>query len=397
MKARIINVNNTGNIHEIFNASLGYMAANIFDSVEYVCAVSVEKVLRNLFRHYGLEQQLEKIKFTSISEHDMSSRWKKLGIIRALKDLKWVLTMHGNSVAILQSSNAYFIWLNAIINFFFRKKVWIFFHAELEHFYVRKDKWLSALQRILFISFFCYGCSPKTTTYCVLGKSILKNMQPFLSNCQKRRFTSINHPIFISENADTKVNETLKIGTIGNMNKGRGLQTLLEVADKLKGQVTISVIGAVTDFVDYDRYAQIDFAVRRISNQQHYRAPLTREEFDHELSSLDYILFLIPQKAYQLAASGSLYDALILEKPIISFHNDFFDEVISLPCGYWCDNEDEIVQKILELKTNYPHNDDYHNFILNMRAIRDAYHIENVGQQWYNEIEKMYGKLCLKF
>lgn len=401
MHARIINLFHRGNIHEVFNAAVGYMCTEIFESVEYFCAPSVEKAIRELFIHYGLEAQLNKIQFVRISEWKKDTVWQRIvrnGITRALLDGYYMLTMPKNSIAIYPASvNAYFLWANSFINRLFRKRGWIFFHAELEHFFMQNKQWASPSQRFLFNSFFKHGSTDKRTHYCALGKSIWNNLQPFLNRNNQQQFQFINDPIFIpnqvTENtAEKNINPSLRIGTIGNMNKRRGLPSLLSIAETLKDDITLSVIGSVSEPVDYDKYPYIDFAVRRISNAQHFRAPLTREEFDKEIRSLDYILFLIPPSAYKLIASGTIYDALIMEKPIISLHNDFFDETLSLPCGYLFDTEAKICDKIRELIAAYPADPERELFVKNMRIVRERFKVENVSLQWKEKIEHLYGK-----
>jgi glycosyltransferase involved in cell wall biosynthesis len=216
---------------------------------------------------------------------------------------------------------------------------------------------------------------------CVLGGSILANLQPYLNEHNKKRFLSINHPVLFKEQQTPKhFNNSPKIGTVGGMNEGKGLSQLFRIAEQLKDEITLSVVGLVNDPIDYEQYPYIRF----ISKDNKTQIP--RDKFHREIELLDYILFLYPPHSYKFIASGAIFDAMIMGKPIISFHNDFFDNIIKLPMGYLLNTPDEISEKIREVNKTYPDNKEYDIFLQNIELLKEYHKAENVGKIFKKKI-----------
>jgi glycosyltransferase involved in cell wall biosynthesis len=390
MNARIIDTFSKNGTHEIFNSALLSMCSSIFDSTEYLCSSSTEDSVKNMLRNHEKQQYFENVTFRNIRIRQFG-KFDKLIKERArlLQDLFHLVTAKKNAFIIYSGgSYAFLLWWINIFNFFFRHNVWIFCHGEIEKLLLKSDKYKFYnigifYKQTLYQWFLKYGQINKRVSYYVLGNSILTNLQPYLSKHNKKHFISINHPIlFKKQQAKNHSNNSLKIGTVGSMNEEKGLLKLLDIAKQLKDEIILSVIGSVSDKIDYEKYPYINF----ISKDN--KIPIPREKFDKEIASLDYILFLYDTHSYKFIASGAIFDAMIMEKPIISLHNDFFDETLKLPIGYLLNTTNEIIEQIHKLNRNHPDNPDYDVFLKNIGILKEYHQTDNVRQTWENKIVK---------
>ena len=78
---------------------------------------------------------------------------------------------------------------------------------------------------------------------------------------------------------------------------------------------------------------------------------IPRNDFINKIAELDYILFLYPQNSYKFTASGAIFDAFLLGKPIIALQNDYFNYLFEKAgsVGFLLDNIESLKQKLLEL------------------------------------------------
>ena len=78
---------------------------------------------------------------------------------------------------------------------------------------------------------------------------------------------------------------------------------------------------------------------------------LNRDEFNEKISSLDYVLYLYPVNTYKYTASGSLMDSINIERPIISFKNDYFKYIFDKfgQLGFLVNDTHEMILLIEEL------------------------------------------------
>ena len=388
MNARIIDTFSKHHTHEAFNSALLSMCASIFDSMEYFCSSSTKDAVKNVLRNHGKQQDFERVKFHDIRILQFGKLDKLIKErVRLLQDLFHLLTAKKDTVVIYSGQNYAFllIWVN-IFSFLFHRNVWIFCHGEVEKMLLKSPKYNFYnigiyYKQTLYKWFLKYGRINKRMRCFVLGDSILKNLQPYLNQHNKKRFLSINHPILFKEKqTENHFNNFLKIGTVGGLNEEKGLSRLLYIAGQLKDEITLSVIGSVNEPIDYEKYPYVNF----ISKDNKILIP--REQFDKEIESLDYILFLYDIQSYKFIASGAFFDAMIMGKPIISLHNDFFDETLKVPIGYLFNTLDEIVTKIRELNQNYPSNPDYDIFLKNIEVLKEYHQAYNVKEALKDKI-----------
>ena len=71
----------------------------------------------------------------------------------------------------------------------------------------------------------------------------------------------------------------------------------------------------------------------------------------NQISRLDYALFLFPPERYKFTASGSVFDAIACETPVIALQNDYFEHLFAYcgEFGYLENSVEAISRRILNL------------------------------------------------
>ncbi|MDR0792473.1 MAG: glycosyltransferase [Chitinophagaceae bacterium] len=395
MNTRIIDTYSKNGAHEAFNAPVVSMAASFSDTVDYFCDKTTQDAVIKMLTNHNQQRCLQKVTFHNVN---VKEGGKRKGIfymlymysVRLFKDVYYLLSAPKNTLTVYSGAGyATALWILNCVSFIFRKRVWIFIHGELEFMLKTpsKNKRFSEIgmlyRRVLYRGFLRYVRINKNMRLCVLGNSILNNLQPYLNSKNKKRVTSINDPIFFNERKSSiRYNEKLKIGTVGTMDNGKGLAELLDVAEKLKDEITITIVGNIKELdFNYALYSHINFISK--NNKQF----IPRDVMDKAIDKLDYILFLYPPDSYKLIASGAMFDAIIMEKPVISLHNDFFDDILKPDIGYLLNTAGEIAALIRKLNKEYPHNPDYEKFLNNMEEIKSRHTPAFVQEMWKANLE----------
>lgn len=343
-----VNAFSTGCHHEMINTCLLEMCCSITDSLDYYgCKSSIDTVLNEanvgnckLRKHeLWLPQKTNKIATTLKY------------IIGALYNIYILLRVPSNSILFFSFNNV--VFLN-IINFLQRVKqctVFICCHGELELLLPRKKKlgYLAAFLRLNTRCFFLKKDRRVNSklNFIVLGDVILENLRRVVPKVLHARFISLDHPYHFGDRIYEKKlkRDFYNIGTVGVMSRFKGGEDLSYIARNIDlNKYHLSVVGSVE--VDF-RKVFTDLGIKM------HNTYIPRAQFEIEIAKLDFILFLYPIDSYKMIASGAIFDAIRMEKPIIAIRNDYFNYLFEkfAPFGYLADSKEELVDIIKKIPT----------------------------------------------
>ena len=219
----------------------------------------------------------------------------------------------------------------------------------------------------------------------MLGKSILRNLRPYLSEANALLFFAIDHPgFFEGEPAEPLPHDTLRVGTVGQLTPAKGLDRILRLSRQIP--VPLTVVGRTYGFCDHARWPEVRF----VAGPENGFIP--RERFERETAALDYILFAYDPGSYRLTASGAILDALNLGRPVITLRNDCFDDVLRLPVGYVVADMEEMAALIRRLAAEYPAGTDP-QFARNIALLRREFAVETVAERLREALESFVPEL----
>lgn len=383
-KARVIDTLSYSTFHEVFNSSVVAMCMRIFDKVELRCSGSTKKNIAQLISRKDKNIDFEDVKFRPlkvIERDDAAGGFLKYIVSSAINVWQLILAPR-NTQLIYTNNNPLSIWSVTLLNLLFRKNIAIFCHGELDLLIRRPRPWMpSFYYKYIFKFTFKYGVIGRHTKMFVLGDSILNNVQPFLNKHNKRQFFSIEHPYFFSERAmyEPKLSQPIKIGTVGAMTNAKGLQTLLELSQNIDpAQIKLYVVGRVMEPVEICNYPNITFLGKS-------GAYIPRKEYEQGVENLDYILFLYPSNSYGFIASGAIFDAMDIGRPIIAIDNDYFRHLLKLPIGYIAQHEYQLETTINDIAANASESD-YKQFLTNIEQLKSHYTVTFIAEDFKTKL-----------
>lgn len=336
----------TGYLHEMFNAAALVMFAAMYDHVEY-------RTSRSSFEHVKalLGYIPENVSVAFIPTIEAYRGGKRLKFL--LKQLQavvynsyYILTVpKGNDLVFNFNTLAALPMMNRCA-FHTQNKVLQICHGELVELAQPASRNL-LLRRGLQV-FRSDRIAPELY-FAVLGSSIYSHVAPFLSEACRSKLLQFEHPaIFPAKTLrHERYDGKLIFGTIGSMRESKGIAALLELAGMLKDnpQVELRCIGKIDLPAETVKQAGI---VQPADVAQSF---LTREEMYRQISMLDYALFLFPPERYKFTASGSVFDAIACETPVIALQNDYFEHLFAYcgDFGYLENSIEAISRRILSL------------------------------------------------
>lgn len=378
MQVRIIDPIAKGPFHEVFNAALLAMCLRLFDRAEYHCHPSQRRCLEQLLLRHGHAEELRRVTFRRLRvvQREGAIGWVCRYATAAVRSARQLLRSKPDETVVFNYNNPLALPLLNLLNRRLHRRIVIVCHGELELLAQRPPWWRASgwFARIL-RRIFGRVRLDRNLRFCVLGNSILRNLRPYLSKENAPLFFAIDHPAFFDETAaPASPHDTLRIGTVGQLTPAKGLGRLLELARRIP--VPLNVVGRIYGFDDHAAHPNVRF----VAGPENGFLP--RDLFEREAAALDYILFAYDPEGYRLTASGAVFDALNLGKPVITLRNDYFDDVLRLPAGHIVADMEEMADLICRLAADYPAGGGADpQFAGNIARLRREFTVETVAER----------------
>lgn len=323
MKCYIIDTFNYSYSHEMFNAGLLNTCRQLFNDIRYFACKSSIGCLKDIIN----EKDLQAVRFRKVfvvggkSKYSLMCRY----IFSAISNVLLILNVPKDVIIIFNQNNIFSTKLINNLNKLLNKKIIIICHGELEllkNNLAYKPGLLGSMIRNLVKSFFLneHIVLAANIYFIVLGDILLLNLQGIVSKTIADRFYCIDLPYVFNDIKTVNNNQKkINLGTVGEVEKNKNIKNIIYLAKIFQKEIqndtlSLSIIGKVLVNKDELLKAHID-----ISNNN-----LNRDEFNKKIENLDYILFFYDKDNYRYTASGAVFDAINLEKPILSFKNDYF-------------------------------------------------------------------------
>lgn len=323
---------------------------------------------------------------------DTGNIFKRTWLIlsRFFRDIRVLLTTFRRAKAndIIVITHIYFtslVLIKIIKKFYPRKATYLVIHGDVEYVFYPKG-----MQQTL-VGFFhklMFKFSCKNFHYIFLtpiSKQILVSAKLIKEN----EGFAIELPTFATEDLVQIQNtrsqsEIIKIGHIGSAGTRKNVHYMFKVAQELEhliknGLIQLINVGVLEGTIKpFLSPLVIDYVDGKINK------PLSREQYDVQISRLDYAVFFYGQTDFILRSSAAFFDAIFFEKPMIVLKNPFFIEVFDRAgaIGYICEDLDDMVSLITDLiKSKANHESRYLTFVENIRKYKSSLRIENISDK----------------
>jgi hypothetical protein len=319
LKAYYIDTFSTYNLHEVFNSSSLLQFSNVFDQIEYRADISskynVEKLLGTMPAN---------INYRSISVTKHSGKVGRLlkQLQAIVNNLRFVVLASRESIVIINYNTMVAIYL---INFFtriLRKKVLVVCHGEMYDLTSnRKTSYLFSKTKRFFLD--KNSNIANGLYFAVLGEYILDNLKKVLPTNIYEKFFYFDHSAIFTKTVKLSRNHSkIRIGLVGGLRQSKGTDEIFSIVENvLKYNINIEfwIVGSFNFQKEYLLHK--GFYIPNEVNGSF----ITRDVMRELVSQLDYVMCIYPPDIYKYTSSGSFFDAIDAEVPIIATGNDFFN------------------------------------------------------------------------
>lgn len=237
------------------------------------------------------------------------------------------------------------IWLN-FLNLFFRINVITILHGELESLVNWKNvRGLTKYYYLLFKMAYCLSSS--RLSYVALGETIRRNISNL--NFGKARILTIDHPYdySISFPIQSLIASPMRLGIIGKAMVRKNSGIIFDLAQEVaKKERTLDVCFCIAGVVEE--------ALKKKANQYvsycDFSDRLSKDEYFNLIKVLHYSLLFYSKDINVALASGSFFDCIKFEKPILALRgNQFVDYYMEKyeGIGYLFETVDDMLSFIL--------------------------------------------------
>lgn len=384
-KLLYIDTFSTGHMHEMFDASSLRMFCDLYDEVFYRANKdSIDNVkhllgdlpsnvkekpinIVNIYKAFGkVRRFLKQLQATVLDCWHIATVSKKTDVVinymtaLALYPINWTARITGRRVLVVCHSDVQELQGINHVSWLFSKSIQMLNNNNVR---IAKNLW-----------------------FAVLGDSILSNVRPLLSAQVKEKMLSFDHTaIFDRVHRKKHVDsDKLVLGYVGGLRASKGGDVFLKIANHFKGdsQVEFRIIGNTSGQREKLENAGViipdgvgDFFI-------------SRELMYDYICDLDYILYCFPPEGYKYTASGTVFDAIDCERPILAIRNDYFLGLFKAcgDFGYLEDNYESLVSRIKKLIQN-PSKETW-----NMKKVKEYLRPENAAMRflhskWFEDVQ----------
>lgn len=380
-KLLYIDTYSTGHLHEMFDASSLRMFCDMYDEVCYYAnkdsidnvehllgelpknvKVSMINVV-NIFKPIGmLRRFLKQIQSTLFCCWYIATTSKDADIVInymtaiALYPINWVARITNRRVLIVCHSDIQEVLGRNKVSWLFKKSIHMLDKADVK---IAKNLW-----------------------FAVLSDAILDNVLPLVSPQVKEKMLAFDHTAIFDRipKKSHLSSSKLILGYVGGLRANKGGDVFLKLAKHYKNnsQIEFRIIGNTSDQRDKLNEAGViipdgvgDFFI-------------SRELMYDNICDLDYVLYCFPPEGYKYTASGTVFDAIDCERPILAIRNDYFSGLFEVcgDFGYLEDDYDNLVKRINWLISNRNEGN------WNMKKVKDYLRPESAAMRfseskWY--------------
>ncbi|WP_439558756.1 hypothetical protein [Dyadobacter sp.] len=259
-----------------------------------------------------------------------------------------------------------------------RAPIYIVMHGELESLKFNKH----FLNKIWgFFQKQAFAKKSPNATYIILGKSIYRNLIDVLPSFSSQNAIVLDHPYPFSEPPlIRKDSRPLVLSTLGVATKAKNTHYFFQLAEQAFARslkYKFNVCGKV--------YPNMQRFLNEHVNYKPGFGILTREELDRLTLESSFTVFYYENSDYSLCSSGSFWDAINTEIPLLYVHNDYFDYYAGIagPIGIPFKTPEDLNNYVLnDLDPDIVNSNTYKQFIANIKAFKNGYmSTENLSNQ----------------
>jgi hypothetical protein len=336
-----------------------------------------------------------------IFKYNHKEESKKYALLKTIREvcLAWSLfkLAKADRAKLIFFASAYpftAIFLN-LFSTIFKQQIIICQHGDLGVLLLKKDKITTKVFRCV-IKNVLRNRNFKYNISLFYGLTIKNNLYSLYPQYPNKNIITIDHPYEFNIIAfASMLTYPVVIANIGTAILAKNSQLIFNLAEQVKeaiGQKKIKIIqvGRMSSEV----LAYSNQYVECLYNGKDFIKP---EIFNGQLMEADYFIYFFEKGGYyDLCPSGTFFDAIKYNKPIVALHNDFFDYYFSKfgNIGYLCDTIEEIADIITSISKGEKVNE-YPIQVANINNAKDRLSIKEIANSFKGQLESIIDNINL--
>jgi len=272
-----------------------------------------------------------------------------------------------------------------ILSSIFRIKILICLHGDIGVLKLNRIKPTTIFFKAA-IKYFLYN-RKKGVSLIIFGESIKSELIRFLPKMKKHDILCIDHPYDYNDKFEKRlkvISNTFVFANIGAGILNKNSHFIFKLAQNFKKEIALKeinfkIVGKISPQV-----LSYDNGLVSINTSSQF---ITFKEFENEIIIADYFIYFFTHNSiYDLCPSGTFFDAIKYEKPIIALKNPFFEYYFDRlgNIGYLCEDIDEMtlaIRKIIAGENHLPEQ------IKNLQAAKNTLSIDTIASSFKNQLE----------
>ena len=286
------------------------------------------------------------------------SKGKLRELESALIDVKYLLKSNKDDICIYSYvNNRYSVYLLNCLSIITKKRILFCVHSELDVLTYKINNIFSWPFRIKF--FYKYVRFSSNLRFLLFSKHIKNALNDYLPIKKTSLFYALDHPYFkrtaiICKSKSFFKSTDIHIGIAGGITLNRGLNELLDFLNLIKGhKILIYVISRISldCFEVLKAHEGNNLILLNKTNEY-----VSSEIYAKYINMMDYLFYPYTNSTFKLSASGSVFEAVVYNKPIISYTNMHFSYLFKEygEFGFLLDKgKERDILYLIETKHNY--------------------------------------------
>jgi hypothetical protein len=387
----VVELQKQGDRHIMVNSGMLQVIRTCFPDKQILLTCDVKHALRLREKMYSFDMINENQMF-DYSEKELRKIYTINKIFREIK-LAWKLYKQAkkfNAEMIFFTSAFPFTAL--FLNFFAKKfhvKTVICQHGDLGVLVLKKKKLTTLFVKFSIKTFFRLR-NIRYVTPLFYGKSIKQKLFELYPDFNSSNTVTIDHPYdYMSAIQDKKCKIPIFIANIGVAIMIKNSHLIFQLAELCKHEINekkiiFTQIGNISKEVK--TYANP--LVRQLYTNSEF---IDSKDFEKALQEANYFIYFYTKNGYyDMCPSGTFFDAIKYETPIISMHNDFFDYYFDKlgNIGYLCSSLEEM-QEIIKSIAVGQKIEEYNLQKNNIKKAKKTLSINNIAKEFNQQFNNI--------
>jgi hypothetical protein len=335
------------------NVNLGLLKILSINFPNYEIVVKCDSLHANKVRvHFNNNTSIKFETFNFTGERELKKRFTLFKVLREVFfAIKIFIIAKSKSVDFVVFTSAFpftALFLN-LFAYIFNIRIFICLHGDIGVLKLKNFKLTTWVFKLAINNFLLNRA--RNVVLIIYGESIKEELFRYLPNISRKNIITIDHPYNYSDRPRSFQSNAKTFSNIGAGIINKNTHYIFDLAKRFEKEISekklkFEIVGKVSSDVLSFKNDLVD-----IFTENQF---ISSDVFENKVETSDFFIYFFESNTiYDLSPSGTFFDAIKYNKPILSLKNPFFNHYFNRfgNIGYLCDDliqMKEVIQNILD-------------------------------------------------